>query len=539
MSELRLPHRPLGRTGLRVSALGLSGSFGLPARGVERAFHDHAINYFFLRPRLNERPFLDGLRGLVRAGHRDRLVLAAGTDIPTAMHVRWAWRRHTRALGVDTIDIWHMYWVQAERHLDAKVWDAMRRLRDEGKVKALAISCHKRDLARTLLERLDLDVLMLRYNAAHRGAEQEIFPVLGAPRPGIVVYTATRWGKLLEPLDGDPPMTAPECYRFALGPKEVDVALFGPANLDELRQDVAGVLRGPLDEARLAAVRRFGDRVRLRVKDTPGLLTGLSRNEWSRMDARDQNVSAPAVRRPAAVSARGLVKYYGTRPSLRGVDLDIAAGEVAGIVGMNGAGKSTLLRLLAGFMVPTRGSIELDGRPLDRSPSVQRCIGFAPERPALYVDSTVREHLLFVARMRGGSAAEAAAWVDEAAARTGLVDVRDQLIGELSHGFRKRVGLAQAIVHRPQLLILDEPSSGLDPVQQARMRDLVADLRREHTIVMSSHDLDEIRQLCDRVIVIHRGSIASTGPVPDRSDGPGDPLARLLVDLDRAEHVHS
>jgi aryl-alcohol dehydrogenase-like predicted oxidoreductase len=141
----------------------------------------------------------------------------------------------------------------------------MVKLKEEGKVRALAVSCHDRPLAARLAEELALDVLMIRYNAAHRGAEHEIFPRLPAPKPAVIAYTATRWGRLLKPAAGIDPMTPPECYRFALSNPSVDVVLCGPKTAEELAQDCVGAAEGPLPPQRLEAVRRFGDAVRSSV----------------------------------------------------------------------------------------------------------------------------------------------------------------------------------------------------------------------------------------------------------------------------------
>jgi predicted aldo/keto reductase-like oxidoreductase len=139
----------------------------------------------------------------------------------------------------------------------------MRKLKEEGRARALGISCHDRPMARALVDELDLDLIMIRYNAAHRGAEKEIFATLDpAHRPAVVSYTATRWGKLLKPAKGLGPMSAPECYRFALGHPAVDVVLCGAKSFDELRQNAEGVLQGPLPPERLSEVMSFGDAVR-------------------------------------------------------------------------------------------------------------------------------------------------------------------------------------------------------------------------------------------------------------------------------------
>jgi len=257
---LRLTPRPLGSTGLQVTPLSLACNYGIDADGIERAFHEHGINFFFVTPRMAAG--VEGIKRLVRAGHRDKITIATGFNIPIGWNVPRAFEACARDLGVDTVDVFLLFWVRSRWYTKGRTWPAMQRLKEEGKVRALGVSCHDRPLARALVDELGLDVLMCRYNAAHRGAEREIFAGLGARRPGIISYTATRWGGLLKPLDGLGPMSAPECYRFALGHPVVDVTLCGAGSSAELRENIAGVLEGPLPEARLEEVRRFGDAVR-------------------------------------------------------------------------------------------------------------------------------------------------------------------------------------------------------------------------------------------------------------------------------------
>ncbi len=256
----QLEPRPFGATGLSAAPLGLAGSFGISADDTERAFHELGVSYFFVTPRM--KGLAEGVRRLVAAGHRDRMVIAMGATIPTGGGVRRAFEKDARVLGVEHIDVFHLFWVQAHWYVTGKTWPAMQRLKEEGKVRALAISCHDRPMARALVDELSLDALMCRYNAAHRGAEKEIFDTLPKTRPAVVVYTATRWGKLLQAVDGQGPMTAGECYRFALGHPRVDVVLSGARSYAELEQNVKAVLAGPLDAERLTEVRSFGDRVR-------------------------------------------------------------------------------------------------------------------------------------------------------------------------------------------------------------------------------------------------------------------------------------
>jgi len=268
----RLQRRPFGQTGLHVTPLALGAApvraagprgLKLTADDVERAFYEHGINTFLFHWLLMP-SMVEGLRRLIRAGHRDDLVLLAEMGLPTGGFVRRGWERHARALGVDTLDIYLLGWVQGRWYLTGKTWAAMRRLRDQGKVRAIGFSCHKRRLAAALAREFDVDTLMIRYNAAHRGAEQEVFGALGTRKPAIISYTATRWGMLLQPVPraGFPQgMPAGDCYRFALSHPAVDTALCAARTPAELGEDVAAALDGPLDEARLEEVRRFGDAV--------------------------------------------------------------------------------------------------------------------------------------------------------------------------------------------------------------------------------------------------------------------------------------
>ncbi|MHC4136947.1 MAG: aldo/keto reductase [Planctomycetota bacterium] len=267
----QLRRRPLGRTGLEVTPLGVAagamraaGPKGLKLKAdeVELAFHEHGINVFFLVASMKE--MAEGVRRLVKAGHRDKLVIVSGAGLPFGWSVRRAWEKQARTLGVETIDVFLLGWLQARWFLTGRTWPAMLRLKEEAKVRAIGYSTHKRRLATALAREFEPDVLMIRYNAAHRGAETEIFDELGDGRPGIISYTATRWGMLLQPVPQagfKKGMTGAECYRFVLGHPAVDLALCAARSGEELAEDVAGVLEGPLDAARMEEVRRFGDAV--------------------------------------------------------------------------------------------------------------------------------------------------------------------------------------------------------------------------------------------------------------------------------------
>lgn len=212
------------------------------------------------------------------------------------------------------------------------------------------------------------------------------------------------------------------------------------------------------------------------------------------------------------IEIRELTKYYGERRAIGPLGFEIASGEIVGLLGLNGAGKTTTLRILACDLLPTSGRVLVDGIDVvERPHEVRKRIGYLPDRPPLYDDMTVLEQLVFAARLRGLDARQARNGAEKAIASTRIDDVAHDLVGTLSHGYRQRVGIAQSLVHSPRLLILDEPISGLDPVQIVEMRDLVRSLRNDHTVLVSSHILSEISETCDRLLVIRDGEIVASG----------------------------
>src|SRR4051812_10161836 len=216
------------------------------------------------------------------------------------------------------------------------------------------------------------------------------------------------------------------------------------------------------------------------------------------------------------IRASNLSKFYGGKRALGPVSFEINDGETVGFLGLNGAGKTTALRILACDLRPSGGTIEVGGVDVVSSPhEVRKRIGFLPENPPLYTDMIVTDYLRFAGELRGMSKDAVRKRLPEVLEITDLAEVAGDPIGTLSHGFRQRVGVAQAIVHEPEFLILDEPTRGLDPVQIVDMRSLIHDLKQNHTVLISSHILTEISQTCDRLLVLGRGKILGVGSEQD------------------------
>jgi ABC-2 type transport system ATP-binding protein len=208
------------------------------------------------------------------------------------------------------------------------------------------------------------------------------------------------------------------------------------------------------------------------------------------------------------ISVRQLTKRFGSHVAVDDLSFEVAPGEVLGFLGPNGAGKTTTMRMVTGFLPPSRGAVAIDGWDLLRKPiDAKRRLGYLPQDPPVYPELTVRQYLRFVAEIKDVPRARRDACVDRAVERANLGEVRDARIGALSKGFKQRVGLAQAIVHEPPVLILDEPTSSLDPKQRVDVRDLIARLRGEHTVILSTHILPEVSQVTDRVVIINRGRV--------------------------------
>jgi ABC-2 type transport system ATP-binding protein len=207
------------------------------------------------------------------------------------------------------------------------------------------------------------------------------------------------------------------------------------------------------------------------------------------------------------VSAQGLSRNFGAHTAVAGLSLELRRGEILGFLGPNGAGKTTTMQMLTGNLAPSHGAISICGIDLFEEPTKAKArIGYLPETPPLYRELTVREYVDLAARLHRVAKAARGAAVDDALAKCALADVANKLIGTLSKGYQQRVGIAQAIVHRPDVVILDEPTVGLDPNQIREIRNLIRELGRDRSVILSTHILPEVETVCDRVQILHHGS---------------------------------
>ena len=230
------------------------------------------------------------------------------------------------------------------------------------------------------------------------------------------------------------------------------------------------------------------------------------------------------------IAADGLTKFYGDKCAIRDLSFQIDTGEIVGILGLNGAGKTTTLKILSCLLLPSAGSVRIQGRDIVENPhETRKLVGFLPDTPPVYDEMSVESYLAFAGELRGLSRGTAKQRTHEVLEVTQALDVRTEIIGNLSHGYRQRVAIAQAVIHDPPLLILDEPISGLDPAQIKEMREMVRGFKGQHTVLLSSHILSEISQTCDRILVVHDGRLVASGSEEELVSKSGAQKLRVTV----------
>ena len=246
-----------------------------------------------------------------------------------------------------------------------------------------------------------------------------------------------------------------------------------------------------------------------------------------------------------------LVKKYGSHVAVDDLSLTVEPGKIYGFLGPNGAGKSTTMNIITGYLAATSGEVKLNGYDILKQPEeAKKCVGYLPELPPLYMDMTVREYLNFVAELKKIEKSLRSRYVDEAMEITKISDVSGRMIRNLSKGYRQRVGFAQAVLGYPEIIILDEPTVGLDPKQIIEIRDLIKELGKKHTVILSSHILTEISAVCDHVFIISKGKLVASDSTENLVNlmsgaqeiellvkGDGELLAKQLQQLGEVEHL--
>ena len=230
-----------------------------------------------------------------------------------------------------------------------------------------------------------------------------------------------------------------------------------------------------------------------------------------------------------------LTKQYGNHLAVDDVSFTVADGQICGLLGPNGAGKSTIMNILTGYLSATSGQVTVAGHPLpEEADAAKACVGYLPEQPPLYPEMTVQEYLTFAAELKGVKKAERKEQVYRAARRTGVETVLPRLIRSLSKGYKQRVGIAQALLGSPRLIILDEPMVGLDPAQVIEIRKLIRELGRAHTVILSSHILSEVQAVCQQILILSKGHLAAAGSLEELT-ADGKSLEAVFLELTDGE----
>lgn len=253
------------------------------------------------------------------------------------------------------------------------------------------------------------------------------------------------------------------------------------------------------------------------------------------------------------IQVQNLTRYYGRTPAIENVSFEVEKGEILGFLGPNAAGKTTTMRILTCYMPASSGSAKVAGFDVfNQSLDVRKRIGYLPEQPPLYTDMTVKDYLTFVAKIKGVDPRERKNRVKDVMEKTDIAERQDQVIRKLSKGFKQRVGLAQAMVHNPDVLVLDEPTVGLDPNQIIEVRELIKSLAGNHTIILSTHILPEVEMTCQRVVIISRGRVVAQDTIANMTqqkralgrlvlqvDGPGAQVRDKLASVHGVKKVHA
>ena len=235
------------------------------------------------------------------------------------------------------------------------------------------------------------------------------------------------------------------------------------------------------------------------------------------------------------IEVKELTRYYGPKQAISNVSFRVNKGEILGLLGPNAAGKTTTMRILTCYMPPTSGTATVGGYDIfEQSLEIRKITGYLPENPPLYSDLTVEDYLKFVAKIKGIEKQRIRSEVDSVVEKTTIGDVRSRVIGKLSKGFKQRVGLAQALLNNPQVVIFDEPTVGLDPKQIIEIRELIKRLKGEHTIILSSHILPEVEQTCERVVIISEGKVVAED-TPENLMSRMRGVERIILEVDSAE----
>lgn len=237
------------------------------------------------------------------------------------------------------------------------------------------------------------------------------------------------------------------------------------------------------------------------------------------------------------IEVNDLTRYYGQKRAISNVNFKVKKGEILGLLGPNAAGKTTTMRILTCYMPPTAGSATVGGYDIfDQSMEVRQITGYLPENPPLYTDLTVKDYLTFVAQIKGVEKSKTSSEIDTVVEKASIGDVKNRVIGKLSKGFKQRVGLAQCLLNNPQVVILDEPTVGLDPKQIIEIRELIKNLKGDHTVILSSHILPEVEQTCERVVIISEGEVVAED-TPENLTLRMKGGERVLLELDGDEKL--